>query len=164
MLFCLHLRTSPQSINKNRLRICKEAIDKFHSNLKEELIELLKEIQMLKTLKRKNTKMMSDIKKKRQLLSFCVCFFLISNLPFNFLSFFLFGCVGSSLLCTGFRSCGSWAVECRLSSCGAQAQLLHSMWDLPRPGLEPMSPALAGRFLTTGPPGKPGNPFLKGRI
>ena len=29
------------------------------------------------------------------------------------------------------------------------------MWDLPRPGLEPMSPALAGRFSTTAPPGKP---------
>ena len=29
------------------------------------------------------------------------------------------------------------------------------MWDLPRPGLEPVSPALAGRFLTTVPPGKP---------
>ena len=28
------------------------------------------------------------------------------------------------------------------------------MWDLPRPGIEPMSPALAGRFLTTVPPGK----------
>ena len=28
------------------------------------------------------------------------------------------------------------------------------MWDLPRPGLEPMSPALAGRFLTTAPLGK----------
>ena len=30
------------------------------------------------------------------------------------------------------------------------------MWDLPRPGLEPVSPALAGRFSTTAPPGKPG--------
>ena len=29
------------------------------------------------------------------------------------------------------------------------------MWDLPGPGLEPMSPALAGGFLTTAPPGKP---------
>ena len=29
-----------------------------------------------------------------------------------------------------------------------------NMWNLPRPGIEPMSPALAGRFLTTGPPGK----------
>ena len=28
------------------------------------------------------------------------------------------------------------------------------MWDHPRPGIEPVSPALAGRFLTTGPPGK----------
>ena len=28
------------------------------------------------------------------------------------------------------------------------------MWDLPGPGLEPVSPALAGGFLTTVPPGK----------
>ena len=43
----------------------------------------------------------------------------------------------------------------RLSSCGSRAQLLRGMWDLPRPGLEPASPALAGRFSTTAPPGKP---------
>ena len=43
----------------------------------------------------------------------------------------------------------------RLSSCGSRAQLLHGMWDLPRPGLEPVSPALAGRFSTTAPPGMP---------
>ena len=43
----------------------------------------------------------------------------------------------------------------RLSNCGSRAQLLCSMWDLPRPGLEPMSSALAGRFSTTAPPGKP---------
>ena len=43
----------------------------------------------------------------------------------------------------------------RLSSCGSRAQLLHGMWDPPRPGLEPVSPALAGRFSTTAPPGKP---------
>ena len=29
------------------------------------------------------------------------------------------------------------------------------MWDLPGLGLEPVSPALAGGFLTTAPPGKP---------
>ena len=29
------------------------------------------------------------------------------------------------------------------------------MWDLPRPGIEPVSPALTGGFLTTTPPGKP---------
>ena len=43
----------------------------------------------------------------------------------------------------------------RLSSCGSRAQLLRGMWDFPRPGLEPVSPALAGRFSTTEPPGKP---------
>ena len=35
------------------------------------------------------------------------------------------------------------------------------MWDLPGPGLEPVSPALAGGFLTTAPPGKPPDDFLK---
>ena len=43
----------------------------------------------------------------------------------------------------------------RLSNSGSRAQLLRGMWDLPRPGLEPVSPALAGRFSTTAPPGKP---------
>ena len=43
----------------------------------------------------------------------------------------------------------------KLSSCGSRAQLLRSMWDPPRPGHEPVSPALAGRFSTTAPPGKP---------
>ena len=35
------------------------------------------------------------------------------------------------------------------------------MWDLPGPGLEPGSPALAGGFLTTVPPGKPRYTFFK---
>ena len=43
----------------------------------------------------------------------------------------------------------------RLSNCGSRAQLLRGMRDLPRPGLEPVSPALAGRFLTAAPRGKP---------
>ena len=36
----------------------------------------------------------------------------------------------------------------------AQAWLSHGTWDLPRPVTKPVSPALAGKFLTTGPPGK----------
>ena len=40
------------------------------------------------------------------------------------------------------------------SSCGTQAESLHGMWDLQGPGIEPMSPALAGRLLTNGPLGK----------
>ena len=43
----------------------------------------------------------------------------------------------------------------RLSNCGSRAQLLRGMWDLPRPGLEPVCPTLAGRFSTTVPTGKP---------
>ena len=49
----------------------------------------------------------------------------------------------------------SLVAEHRLSNCGSRAQLLHSMWDLPRPGLKPVSPELAGGFPTTAPPGKP---------
>ena len=29
--------------------------------------------------------------------------------------------------------------------------------DLPHPGMDPLSPASAGRFFTAEPPGKPGN-------
>ena len=54
-----------------------------------------------------------------------------------------------------FHSCGMRALQRRLSTCGARASLLRGMWELPGPGLEPLSPALAGGFLTTAPPGKP---------
>ena len=106
--------------------------------------------------------------------------------------YYVFGCVESSLLHAGFlqlwqagtahhcgaralgmrtsavvargpSSCGSLALECRLSSCGAWAQLLRGTWDLLRPGLEPVSPALAGRFSTTAPPGKSQNLSRKQR-
>ena len=135
-----------------------------------------------------------DLQQDRSHLPFACFFFFNSH---SFFIFFIFGCVGSSLLSVGFlqlrragatlhcsvqashcggfsccrawalgarasvavarsfSSCGSWALEHRLSSCGSWAQLLHGMWDLPGPGLKPMSPALAGRFLTTVPPGKP---------
>ena len=36
--------------------------------------------------------------------------------------------------------------------------LLHGVWDLPRPGVKPMAPALAG-FRTTKPPGEPRTNF-----
>ena len=65
--------------------------------------------------------------------------------------------------CGGFSCCGAQTLGTRASvvaarglcSCGAWASLLRGMWDLPRLGLEPVSPALAGGFLTTAPPGKP---------
>ena len=41
-----------------------------------------------------------------------------------------------------------------VSGLGAQALSLHGMWTLPETGIKPVSPALAGRFLTTGSPEK----------
>ena len=35
-----------------------------------------------------------------------------------------------------------------------RSQLHHVMWNLPEPWIKPMCPALEGRFLTTGSPGK----------
>ena len=60
----------------------------------------------------------------------------------------------STFLARGLSGHGSRALECRLSSCGTRAQLLHGMWDLPGPELEPVFPAPAGGLSTTAPPGK----------
>ena len=65
-----------------------------------------------------------------------------------------------ALECVGFCSCSSQALECGLSSCGAWASLPQGTWDLPGLRMEMMSPALAGGFLTTEPPGRPLNHFL----
>ena len=74
-----------------------------------------------------------------------------------------FSCFGSQALglqtsvgaACGFSSYGSRALECWLNSCGTRASLPHNMWDLPGPGIKPVSLTLLGGFLTTGPPGKP---------
>ena len=96
---------------------------------------------------------------------------------------FVFGCAGSSLLWEFFfivMASGGYPafVVCRLltvrfSCCKARAVgasasavvapriystgstvVTHGPWDLPGPGLKLMSPALAGGFFTTEPPGK----------
>ena len=56
--------------------------------------------------------------------------------------------------CSGFSCCRAQNLEHRLSHHGAWTWLPCSMWDLPGPGIKPMSCALAGGFLTTGTPGK----------
>ena len=64
--------------------------------------------------------------------------------------------------CCGFSFCGAWALGTQalvvvghgFSSCGSGAQVIHGMWDLPGPGIELMSSALAGGIPITGPPGK----------
>ena len=106
------------------------------------------------------------------------CSVLINFFFFLILFIYLFLAVLGLRFCArAFSSCGKWGplfitvrgpltiaaslvVEHRLqthrlSNCGSRAQPLCGMWDLPRPGLEPVSPALAGRFSTTAPPGKP---------
>ena len=107
--------------------------------------------------------------KDKVTIVFFVLFFLI------FIYLFM-AVLGLCFCARAFCSCGKWGplfiavrgpltiaaslvVEhrlqtCRLSNCGSRAQLLRSMWDLPRPGLEPVYPALAGRLSTTAPPGK----------
>ena len=65
--------------------------------------------------------------------------------------------------CCGARALGAWAsvvVARRLQSAGSvvvahRLSCSAACGIFPGPGLEPMSPALAGGFLTTAPPGKP---------
>ena len=73
--------------------------------------------------------------------------------------------VDSLVVLSGFLIMGAslaaehrlWSVQAStvtvhgLSSCGAQAYLSLDMWNLPRSGIEPICPALTGRFLTPGP-------------
>ena len=48
----------------------------------------------------------------------------------------------------------SFVVKHGLRSCRARAWLHCGLGDLPGPGIQTVSPALAGGFLTTGPAGK----------
>ena len=58
--------------------------------------------------------------------------------------------------CSNFSCCRAWALrQLGFRSCGVLAYLLRSVCYLPRPGIEPVSPALQGGFLSTGPPRKP---------
>ena len=127
----------------------------------------------------------------RLLVFFLNKFYLFMYICMYVCMYVCIGCVGSSLLCVGFLQlwragatlcCGAQASHCSgFFCCGAvlqarrlqqlwlvgsraQAQqLLRGMWDLPRPGLEPVSPALAGGFLTTAPSGKPRLLVFKGK-
>ena len=92
----------------------------------------------------------------------------------SFIYGFIFGCIVSLLLCGFSPSCSKrgatlWFSTRRrllLQRTGSRAAasvvwhtrawLLRGTWDLPGPGIKPVSPALAGRFLTAEPPGKPG--------
>ena len=104
----------------------------------------------------------------------CVIFFW-GTLPLSFFVFLQFLALQNLHDC--LQTFSSFSGQRLLSSCGAQVShcggfacrravsregsvvVVHrlscwGMWNLPRPGIEPMSPALAGEFFTTGPPGK----------
>ena len=51
---------------------------------------------------------------------------------------------GFSIVVRGLSNCSPQALEHKLSGCGPPALLPRCLWDLPGPGIEPMSPALAG--------------------
>ena len=111
-------------------------------------------------------------------ISGLLAFFFINLFIYLFIYLFL-AVLGLRFCARAFSGCGEWGplfigvrgpltvVDSLLPSTGSRrassavvaqglvAPLTKGMWDLPRPGLEPMSPALAGRFSTTAPPGKP---------
>ena len=62
--------------------------------------------------------------------------------------------------CSGLSCCKAQAPGHGLGRYGARAYLPHSMWDFPRPWIEPVSLALSGGFFTTGPPVKPSSYLL----
>ena len=58
-------------------------------------------------------------------------------------------------------SCGAQGLGTQASGVAADSVVVayglscsHSIWNLPKPGIKPVSPALAGRFLASGPQGK----------
>ena len=67
----------------------------------------------------------------------------------------LSNCCVKASRCCGFSCCRAWVLEPRHHSCGAQAQLLLGMCNLPRRGMEPVFPASVGRFFTAEPLAKP---------
>ena len=89
---------------------------------------------------------------------FCLLFLAALGLPCCPQTVFsCLGAHGAGWPLSGFHVHASHCGGC--SCCGTQTlghkglAALH-MWELPRPGIKPVSPALVGGFLTTGPPGK----------
>ena len=71
-----------------------------------------------------------------------------------YLGFFFFSAVRGPLTVVASPVAEHRLWTRRLSGHGSRAQPPRGMWDLPGPGLKPVSPAFAGGFLTTAPPGK----------
>ena len=86
---------------------------------------------------------------------------LISLICFFFMLFLIY-LFWSSLQCVGFSFqwlCSLWSMGSRNKGLVVCEFVVHrlflcNMWDFSRPGIEPVSPASTGRYLTTGPPRK----------
>ena len=113
------------------------------------------DIWSLRTSDSHSLSLFKKIDKRNSFFKKCICFWLLRC------------CVWLSLG-TENRGCSRVAVHRLLLIAVAFLVAVHrfvacSMWNLSRSMIKPVSPALAGRFLTTGPPGKPSH-SLEGDI
>ena len=134
-------------------------------------VPALAQASPMKTIDSKCIFLHSESKENFQQTNWIILFFLIKKCLFVCL--FVFGCAGSSLLCAlsswewrgvslgGFSGCGAWVWKHGFSSGGTQACLPFSMWNVPRPGIKPMSLVFADGFLSTALPWKSSHPLLK---
>ena len=103
--------------------------------------------------------------------NFVYIFFIVSGTGFSLLFRISLVVVSGAILCCGvqashcggFSCCGAWALgrsgfsscsharEHRLDSCDTWHSCSEACGSLPRSGIEPVSPALAGGFLSTEP-------------
>ena len=84
--------------------------------------------------------------------------------PNCFLNLFFILILVALGLCRCEQAFSSYGEQGLLSNCGIQAWLPRGIRDLPGPGIEPVSPALQGRLLIIGPPGKPLSPTLSWKM
>lgn len=100
----------------------------------------------------------------------CSLFYLLpvhSSSVYKFLKIYLLLLYAGSLLLRAglLSSWGVWASHCSGFSCGARVygehasvvgthrlSCPHSMWDVPRPGIKPVSYGLQGKIINTGKP------------
>ena len=66
---------------------------------------------------------------------------------------FIFDSAGLSMMCAFFSSCNKQGLLSNVAVHGLSCPM--ACGDPPRPGMEPVSPSLAGEFFTTEPSGKP---------
>ena len=64
-----------------------------------------------------------------------------------FMEYRLWDAQPSAVAAHRLRSCGSQALEHRLSNCGTWASLLCGIWDLPGPGIEPVVSCIGRQIL-----------------